>query len=297
MAALLLASGDSRAQAPAVETGVDCAGAFNEAGALRERHSLKEARARYQACALPACPSFVTLCVNLAQEVSASIPSLVFQATDTRGSPVMAVAVTMDGAPFAASLDGIAVEVDPPGKHSFLFRAEGYEPATKDVVVLEGKKAQVETVTLQPVVALAPPAAPVSAPPPAPLPPRAVEPGAAPDRGQAQKTLALVAGGLSVAGLVAGSISGAIAGSTWSSAKRECSPGSCGAGSQAQKDRDAALGSAALSDAFFVAGGVAALGGALLWLTAPAGRPTGTGLRLGPTVNPGGAGLGVAGAF
>lgn len=292
---LLLADRDARAQGPA--PAVDCAAAFNDAGALRDRHSLKEARAKYQVCSLPACPSFIAMCASLAQEVSAAIPSLVVQAKDVQGHDLTAVTVTMDGEPFARSLDGVAIEVDPPGKHTLHFQAEGYEPVTKDVVVLEGKKNQVDTVTLEAVK-------PVPSPPPPPpgvgpaLPPPDIAPPTSSGTWSTQKSLALAAGGVGVAALVVGSILGVSAGSTWSTAKSECQPNACGNGSAAQGDRSSALDKATLSTVFFVAGGLAAGGGALLWLTAPTGQtPAGTGLRVTPAVSPTGASLSVAGAF
>jgi hypothetical protein len=297
IAVLLVASDDARAQAPASD--VDCAAAFNEAGALRDRHSLKEARARYQVCSLPACPSFIGMCVSLAREVSAAIPSLVLQAKDAQGHPLTAVTVTVDGAPFATSLDGTAIDVNP-GKHTLHVEADGYQPATKDVVVVEGKKDQIDIVTLE---AVAKPPAPLPAPPPPGPSPTAqpssvVEPLATTGTWSTRKSLALVAGGVGVAGLVVGSVFGSNAGSAWTRAKSECQPGACGSGSAAQSDRTSALSEATVSTVFFVVGGLAAAGGVVLWLTAPTGpSPAGTGLRMTPAVSTTGGGLSIAGGF
>jgi hypothetical protein len=293
---------DETASAQSPEVNVDCAAAFNDAGALREKHSLKDARARYQLCSLPSCPSFVSLCVSLAEEVAASIPSIVLQAQDAQGRSVTAVTVTMDGTPFATGLYGVAVELDP-GKHAFEFRADGFEPVRTEIVVAEGKKNQVETVLLQavrkasPTPALAPA---VSASPPAVRPNADEAPNidlASPAAGSwsPRRTLAVVAGATGAVGLAIGAVFGLKASSEWSSAKSECKPAACGAGSQAQSDHDSAQGSATVSTVFFVAGGVAAAGGVFLWLTAPVRASTG--LRAIPLVTARGAGLAVAGTF
>jgi hypothetical protein len=298
IAAVLIAGEEARAQGPAPDAAVDCAAAFNEAGALRDRHDLKKARDRYQVCSLPACPSFVAMCASLSREVSAAIPSLVLQAKDPLGSALVAVTVTLDGAPFATSLDGTAIEVNP-GKHELRFEAVGYQPVTKDVVVVEGKKDQVDTTTLQATARPSPPPAP-SPPPitgPAAPPPREVEPPTA-GAWSSRKSLALVAGGVGVAGLVVGSFFGLEAGSSWSRAKSECQTNACGAGSPAQNDRSSALNQATVSTVLLVAGGLVAAGGAVLWLTAPTGQAAGaTGLRVTPTLGTTGAGVSIGGGF
>jgi hypothetical protein len=311
LAAILLAGERAGAQAAPTAANVDCAAAFNEAGALREKGSLKAAHARYEVCALPACPSFVALCVSLAEEVRASIPSVVLQAKDELGRPITAVTVTIDGSPLTTGLYGAAVEVDP-GKHTFEFRADGYTPTTREMIVVEGKKSQVDTVTLQSVAkAPSPPASPTAAiasrvPPPTPA---AAEPPATSGSSRLRKTLGLVTGSAGVAGLAIGSFFGLSAGSKWSAAKRECTPNYCGPDSQAQQDHDAAANAATLSTVFFVAGGVAAVAGAVLWLTAPsAAVSTGVGapqersrtqtiLRLSPEIGIGGAGFRVDGSW
>jgi len=112
------------------------------------------------------------------------------------------------------------------------------------------------------------------------------------------KSLALVAGGVGIAGVIVGSVLGSSAGSAWSRAKSECQPGACGSGSAAQNDRTSALSQATVSTVSFVVGGLAAAGGVVLWLTAPTGHaPTGTGLRVTPTVSIAGGGLSLAGGF
>jgi hypothetical protein len=298
VAALVFDAPPAAGQTP--DANVDCAAAFNDAGALREKHSLKDARARYQICSLPACPSFVSLCVNLAEEVAASIPSIVFQAHDGQGRAVTAVTVTVDGAPFAKGLVGAAIDVDP-GKHTFAFEAEGYRPATLELVVPEGKKNQAQSVTLE-TLPVAPSAMATAPSQPAPVALPTVASGTrlegespAGGRWSAQNTLAVIAGGGALTAFAIGSVLGLKASSTWSSAKGECKPGTCGAGSQAQNDHDSAQSSATMSTVFFVAGGIAAAGGAVLWITAPSRRTTG--LRAVPSVSARGAGLDLSGSF
>jgi hypothetical protein len=104
-------------------------------------------------------------------------------------------------------------------------------------------------------------------------------------------------GGGGIVALGIGSAFGATAASTWTRAKTECVPGACGAGSQAQKDHDAAQTDATVSTALFVVGGVAAVGGVLLWFLAPGPATGSTALRVTPLFGPAQAGVGMGGVF
>lgn len=120
--------------------------------------------------------------------------------------------------------------------------------------------------------------------PPAPAPqpqPVVVQPSST------QKTLALVAGGVGVAGLIVGGIAGAVALSHRSTAQEEC-PSEVYAfrcpTEQGTSAWNSATSAGDVSTVAFVAGGVFVAGAAVLWLTAPKARTrvgtTLTGVRL-----------------
>jgi hypothetical protein len=75
------------------------------------------------------------------------IASVVVRATDARGTDVLNVRVTMDGALLMHRLDGLAAPVDP-GVHRFVFERDGSTTVTQDVTIREGEKARTIAVTL-----------------------------------------------------------------------------------------------------------------------------------------------------
>jgi hypothetical protein len=116
-----------------------------------------------------------------------------------------------------------------------------------------------------------------------------------------QKTLALVAGGVGVAGIAVGSVFGLMAHSSWSSSQSECSTSNCPNRPQAVTDHDSATTSATISTVAFIAGAAALAGGAVLWFTAPRtesppAATTGR-VRVAPGVGPSSAGVLVMGVF
>jgi hypothetical protein len=106
---------------------------------------------------------------------------------------------------------------------------------------------------------------------------------------------ALAVGGVGAVGIVVGAVAGALAASNRSDLKSQCAagggsyPSNCGGGTLAD-DRRTALASEArsmvakstASTIAFVAGGVCAAGGVLLWVTAPRGNAPVVGLRVSP---------------
>jgi len=118
-----------------------CNAAYQDAQVARDAHKLLKAREQLRVCASASCPGFITKdCTEWLKDVEPRIPSVVFTAKNAAGADVTDVKVTMDGAPLADKLDGIAIEVDP-GSHTFGF--EGSEGTReKKVLVPEGAKAQ-----------------------------------------------------------------------------------------------------------------------------------------------------------
>jgi hypothetical protein len=118
-----------------------CTDAYGQAQTLRDAHKLTEAREQLRVCARAECPGFIAKdCAAWLKDVEPRIPSVVLIAKNAAGSDLVDVKVTVDGAPLATKLDGLAVDVDP-GAHTFAFEAPDGKVEQK-VVIAEGGKAQ-----------------------------------------------------------------------------------------------------------------------------------------------------------
>jgi hypothetical protein len=118
-----------------------CTDAYGQAQTLRDAHKLTEAREQLRVCARADCPDFIAKdCAGWLKDVEPRIPSVVLIAKNAAGSDLVDVKVTVDGAPVATKLDGLAVDVDP-GAHTFAFEAADGKVEQK-VVIAEGGKAQ-----------------------------------------------------------------------------------------------------------------------------------------------------------
>jgi hypothetical protein len=275
--------------ASADPTKAQCVEADTSAQTERRGELFRAAREHLEICSKPACPTLVREdCVQRLSDLDAIAPSIVFAAKDGAGEDLIAVRVTMDGAPFATQLAGSALPVDP-GLHTFRFEVEGVPPVEKKVVVREGEKGRQVSVVLS-----ASPALPVVvAAPPATAPP---EHGTTSTWG-AQKTAAVVVGAVGVAGLVMGAVTGGLSFSAWSSSQSECGSGGCTDHAKALSDHDSAVTDATLSDVGFIAGGVLVAAGVLLYATAPKSSSTTGAVRVVPRVGSSGGGLGLEGQF
>jgi hypothetical protein len=118
-----------------------CNTAYQDAQVAKDGHKYLRAREQLRICASSSCPGFITKdCTEWLKDIDPRVPSVVFTAKNAAGADVSDVKVTMDGAPLADKLDGIAVDVDP-GRHTFGF--EGPDGKTEQTVVVpEGTKAQ-----------------------------------------------------------------------------------------------------------------------------------------------------------
>src|ERR1700689_3253040 len=91
-----------------------CIAANTKAQDLRRDGKLSEARAELQTCGDPSCPALVRDdCTKRLNELEGAQPTIIFDAKDGAGHDLSAVAITMDGHPFADKLDGKALRVDP----------------------------------------------------------------------------------------------------------------------------------------------------------------------------------------
>jgi hypothetical protein len=142
-------------------------------------------------------------------------------------------------------LDGTALSVDP-GEHAFTFETAAQPSVTKTVLIQEAQKARLESVTF----GTRPPAADVTHG----MPP--------------QRVLAIVAGGVGVAGIGVGTAFGLMAASKKSTAERACPNNPCDSEEGVAKWSDAGS-TGNISTIAFIVGGVGVAGAALLWFSTP----------------------------
>ena len=117
--------------------------------------------------------------------------------------------------------------------------------------------------------------------------------------GHGQRIAGIVLGAVGVVGVGVGAITGAAASSRWSKAQSECSSSTCGSTNYADavSDQKGAQSAATLSTLGFVAGGALLAAGVVVFITAPKGEGASTGLRVTPTLGPGGGAMTLRGAF
>jgi hypothetical protein len=256
-AALLLMPRPADAADP---TTADCLQANNSSVALRNDNKLRAARDQLLVCAAKSCPADIRKeCLRLVDEVNVSMPTIIFEAKDAAsGADISAVTVSMDGQPLVERLEGTAVVIDP-GSHTFRFETAGQPPVEKPFVIHQGEKGRLERIAFGEAPPPPPPQLKVEElPPPLPTP---SETGLG-----TQKILAIVAGGVGVAGVGLGSVFGFVAISKKNDAQKAC-PDQCIDQSGVTKWSDAKT-AAQVADVAFIVGGVALAGGAVLWFTA-----------------------------
>jgi len=124
-----------------------CADAYKAGQTLRKNGSLRRARESLLLCASDRCPSVLQPdCMRWLTEVEAALPTVSFAAKGPDGKDVMNVRVSMDGEVVTDALDGKSVPVDP-GQHTFKFERAGESPLEQQVVLREGEKARVVSVS------------------------------------------------------------------------------------------------------------------------------------------------------
>jgi hypothetical protein len=279
--------------ARADETGLSICIAANEASIkLRREHKLLDARTKSFQCTDDACPALLRdACKHRIEQVNTAVPTIVFDVKDATGADVP-VTVSLDGRPLDTA-QGAAIQADP-GEHKFLFAVAGQPPLERTFILREGEKGRREPIIVVTVPASAAPggAPPAPTAPVAPVP-NAPDTATGPSNWSTQKTLALVTGGVGVAGIAVGSVFGWMAHSSWSSSQSACpSASNCPQHAQAISDHDSATSSATIATIAFAAGAAAVAGGLVLWLTAPHAEAAGSAPAVGLGVVPGPAGAG-----
>ena len=256
-ATLLLAGTSARAD------DAECNPAYEQADLLRKQpDKLIEAREKLRVCSRSSCKAWMVKdCTKWLEESESKVASIILVATRENGSEMLDASVTMDGKPFAAHLDGKALEIAP-GEHTFVFTFTDGKRAARTATIKEGQKGQTISVTLGNAKPEPEPAKPTPAPAPASSP--RINRSDAPERSN-ELDLRIV--GLGVAGLgLAGVVVGTIFGFSAMSSKDDaaCVGNKCDAEPLAD-----ARSAATFSTIGFVAGGVLIAGGAALFLFAP----------------------------
>jgi hypothetical protein len=205
--------------------------------------------------------------------------------------------VTLDGQKILEALWGTEFPVDR-GEHEVTAKAPGHRPWSSKATVIEaGARVSVAVpaldveepsgaevhATAQPIMA-----------PSEPTLDRGVS-GGAWSRGTAH-TLALVSGGLGVVGLAIGAGFGIDASSKKSQYEGQMTDGHCNNQGCATTSTNA-MNSANASTVAFVAGGVLAAAGVVLWVTAPGNNSKEGSVAVMPMVNAQGIGAGISGSW
>jgi hypothetical protein len=121
VAALAVALAPSAAAAQSKQACVD---AYTQGQLARKSGKLKDARAKFQACAAASCPATLRRdCVPWSDEVEKDLGALTIRVVDAGGQPIDAAHVTLDGD--AVKDPGERARVDP-GDHLVRAEADGF---------------------------------------------------------------------------------------------------------------------------------------------------------------------------
>lgn len=124
-----------------------CADVYKNAQVQRKNGALKRARESLLVCVSDKCPSILQPdCTRWLTEVEAALPSVALAAKGPDGKDITAVRVTVDGQPFSEALDGKSLSIDP-GAHVFVFEHGSEPPIEQTIMVREGEKARVISVS------------------------------------------------------------------------------------------------------------------------------------------------------
>lgn len=135
------------AEQPAhAETKQACGDAYYAVQVLRDEGKLAEALEAAQVCVSEGCAQFVRDdCTRWRDEIEANLAArpatVLIEAFDETGARIQEARATLEGAPWLASLDGVAQEV-PPGTHTVEVTVDGEEPQRRTIVVRPGETAQ-----------------------------------------------------------------------------------------------------------------------------------------------------------
>jgi hypothetical protein len=240
----------------------DCLAAYEKAQVERKAARLTSAREQLLVCAQDACPAVVKKdCAPWLAEAEQAVPTVVLAAKDGKGKDLVDVKVFVDGFLLTTSLDGSARPLDP-GNHVLRFES-GSEVAEETVVLREGEKRRVVTVTIGAAQEVEAPVGqpPVTEPPPEPAP------------SGGSKIPAIGVGALGVVAIGAGVFIGLGAKSDADDLRSTCAPNS------EQGKIDDVETKLLLSDIALGVGVVAVAAAVVLWIAASPSEPAKTAQR------------------
>ncbi|MEO8877665.1 MAG: hypothetical protein ABI461_18880 [Polyangiaceae bacterium] len=187
---------------------VVCATASENGQKLRDDGKLIKARQEFLVCARDVCPGTIKRdCADWLAQADSNTPSVVLSAKDAHGQDLASAKVTLDGVAADETLQGKAINIDP-GPHTFKFEIPGEKPVDQQIVVREGEKNRVVSVSWQ--------KAEVTPPPP-PLTPPPTEPET-----KKSKLPAILVGGIGVVAIGTGAVFYALASGDFNDLKDTC---------------------------------------------------------------------------
>lgn len=125
----------------------ECVTASEKAQQARNAGRLSEAREQLAICGRAECPKLIQSdCTNWMSEVIAVLPTVIPAAKDRKGRDLIDVKVLLDGKVVSETIDGKPFPVDP-GVHVFKFETKGAPPIDEKIVVKQGEKNRIVTVT------------------------------------------------------------------------------------------------------------------------------------------------------
>jgi hypothetical protein len=248
----------------------------------------------------PGGPPVFVAAVDAARVEVGAVQARIAQVTITVTGPENPT-VTLDDQPVPVAALGVKRPVDP-GEHVVKATNDGWQPAETKFSVPDagGAKASLTMTKLpngSPAV-VATPATGTTTTTPAGSTTTAEPAGAdtgtsSSGGGSTQRTLGLAAMGVGVVGIGVGAVTGILAIGKHSTLATECPQGYCYT-SQSQSDLSSYHSISLVSTIGFIAGGVFAAGGLVLFFTAPHGHsaapPAAAGLHVTPFVGPGSVG-------
>jgi hypothetical protein len=251
--AALSSSTEALAQ-PAAATKEACVEAHAQGQKRRRAGQLAAGLELFLQCAREACPAPLRAeCSQWAQEVQASMPTVVLEVPARDGSLLADVEVRVDGELRDNAAAGMPIAIDP-GEHVVEVRPRGEPPRRRKVLLVLGERAR--RVRFDPE---APPLATSSAVPGVM--------GAAPERSiQPPGVPSIVVGSVGLAALVVGTVFGVRAADEASDLER-CRPTCVRADAEAMRTK------ALVADVSFGIGAGALAAATILWLIQPSTRP------------------------
>jgi hypothetical protein len=209
-------------------------------------------------------------------------------------SPMAGLDVKRDGTQVGQASWGTPMPIDP-GAHEVAVTAPGRKTWTSRVTIAAGASVKVAVPALEEQPGVGPAAEGPATAPAEPAP----DPDTTPKSSPAQRTIGLVVGGLGVVGVGVGIAFMTKYGTKNDEAKAVCEdrPTSCPQSEITRRDglRDEAVADRTAAYIGLGAGGVALVGGVILYLTAP--KASRSGFRAGPLVGRGLYGASIGGSF